>query len=211
MGRSGAAQGTVTGSPQKATQYSYFSKWKEHLLLAQTLREMQNGPAYHHGRPAHGDREPWAIGSELQRGTAAPPRSQRQAGSRHVQHLNGDDWSLPVTLPWSRDGIQNDDWASEKLKVQNLVSAWIRWRNLPWTSTVPYICAFVSVTPATRNTCLSSSPGQFPLIINVYHPHLTPSFPSFSGLLITVTRPLSTLYPPHSYNSPSSVGHLEDI
>lgn len=63
MGRSGAAQGTVTGSPQKATQYSYFSKWKEHLLLAQTLREMQNGPAYHHGRPAHGDREPWAIGS----------------------------------------------------------------------------------------------------------------------------------------------------
>ena len=36
-----AAQGIATGSSWKTTQYSYFSKWKEHLLLAQTLREMQ--------------------------------------------------------------------------------------------------------------------------------------------------------------------------
>ena len=84
-------------------------------------------------------------------------------------------------------------------------------KNLPWTSTVSYICAFVSVMPATWNSCLSSSPGQFPLIINMYPPHLTPSLPSFSGLPIAVARPRSTLYPPHSYNSPSSVGHLENI
>lgn len=80
-----AAQGTFPGSSQKTTQHLYFSKRREHPLLAQILRESQNGPIHHQQISGQ-----WIRAAA--RDSCSHQEARKQAAS--LAALHGDKWSI---------------------------------------------------------------------------------------------------------------------